>query len=83
MEIRANYKKYLVVAVKMPSLTEFVLISDHGDKEEALRVMDRSRGMVVVEIPNEVRLPEGGVFHFDTDKMKRVEKQGGIIKGVN
>jgi hypothetical protein len=71
MKINFNLKEYVVLQMLLPDMTKYGFLGDYDRLEEALQAADRSRGQLVVRIPQDARMPDGGLFEIDSDKLPK------------
>lgn len=73
MNLRLEYKRYVILGLKLPSLGEFYFIGDTDDLAEALALADRNKGHLVFAVPEEARLGDGGNYVVETGRAKIVK----------
>jgi hypothetical protein len=71
MKINFNLKEYVVLQMPLPDMSRYIFLGDYDRLEEAMQAAHRDRGQLVVRIPAEFRLPDGGLFEVDSDKMPK------------
>jgi len=78
MLFRLEFKRYVILQMRLPHIGEFLYVDDTDSLEDALRISDRQKGMLVFEIPKDARMPDGANYSIDTDKIV-LHKPKGII----
>jgi hypothetical protein len=72
MNLRLEFKKYVVLGMKLPNVGEFYFVGDADKLEDALVMADRQKGILVFEVPADARLADGANFQLDTARVKLI-----------